>query len=179
MRHETQCDQIAKGTCDYEGTPDIGEPADFDRALGECPKCKRGKLVRKNDSILEIQEGAAKSYLALYEHSKPKDMVVLDRTEDIYNRIYNMISPLLEREDSTISSELRERMVHKIWEVKYTIMRIWREKREQNLVTSWVKQAMLLAGEEDWDKIVPVEPWRTKIRELYELCKKELEGAGK
>jgi tetratricopeptide (TPR) repeat protein len=181
MRHETQCDQITKGTCDYEGTPEIGEPADFDRALGECPKCKRGKLKRKNDNVLEIQEGAAKSYLALYEHSKPKDMVALDRALDVYQRIHNMISPLIEREDEKekMGSELREQMLRKLWEVKYIIMTIWRERRQQTLVISEIDGTMLWVGEGNWDKIVPVEPWRTKIRELYELCKKEVEGTGK
>jgi tetratricopeptide (TPR) repeat protein len=164
MRHETQCDQVEKGTCDYEGAIELGD--DFDQILGECPKCKRGKLERKNDNILGIQEGAAKSYLALYENSKPKDMVALNKALDIYQRIYKKLyaQPIDES---------------KTWEVAYIIMTIWREKREQATVISEIERMKILTGEEDWERMIPVEPWRTKIRELYELCKKEVAGSSK
>jgi len=176
LRHETQCDQVPpKGTCDYEGETGIDLPYDSD--LGECPKCKRGKLQWKNDNVPEIQEGAAESYLALYQNSKPKDMSALDKALDIYQIIHKKLSgqPITEK----TSSEERERIQSKTFKVKYIIYTIWRERRQQDLVISSVETMILLAEGENWDIMVPVEPWRTKIKEIYELCKKELGGAGK
>jgi hypothetical protein len=163
--------------CDYEK---VIPAEDFDKPIGTCPKCKKKmkkdiKLVKVHDSDLQIQEGAAKSYMAIYEKAGKKDMAALNKAQDVYQRIFKRL------EGATVE-ELR----YKYWEIGYTILKIYYYKREFKQITGQLKTLLLLARdganpdnptEEDWKSAVPLQPWRDKIREIFEKALKAGKGS--
>ncbi len=163
--------------CDYEK---VIPSEDFDKPMGTCPDCKKRrnqdvKLVKVHDSDLRIQEGAAKSYLAIYEKAGKKDMVALNKSQDVYQRI-------LKRLEGHTKEELR----YKYWEIAYTILKIYYYKREFRQIVGQLKTLILLSSDQsnpdnptddDWKRAVPLQPWRDKIRELFELALKAGKGS--
>lgn len=159
--------------CKYEK---VVSPEDFDKAPDPCPKCNREgfNLEKKHDAVLAIQEGAAKSYLAIYEEKGMKDMIALNKAQDIYQRIFKRL-------EGAAKEELRQ----KYWEVGYTILKIYYYKRDFDRVVGEIKNLILLSSdqanpdnpsEEDWKRVIPVQPWRNKIKELYEKSLKASSG---
>jgi ssDNA-binding Zn-finger/Zn-ribbon topoisomerase 1 len=151
------------------------DPKNFDKPLPACPKCnKKGvKLEKVNDTLLPIQEGAAKSYMAKYETGGKKDMTALNKAQDIYQRIFKRLDPS------------KENLLSKYWEVGHTILKIYYYKRDFDRIVGEIRNLILLSSadanpdnptEEDWKRIVPVQPWRDKMMELF---KQALEKTGK
>ena len=146
------------------------DPKDFDKAPKECSKCREGRMEKAHDHNLQIQEGAAKSYLAAYEGDK-KYMEGLNKAQDIYQRIYNRLMKT--------AHTLDEEGKYKYFEVLYTILRIWYYKRDFKRIVGDIKNFILAGGgdpenptEEDWKREFPIQPWRTKIKETFEAAKK-------
>ncbi len=172
LRHVVVC---TKGTqtkplkgCGYM---DRIDPKDFDKQPKECPKCHEGRMERAYDHNLQIQEGAAKSYLAAYEADKTY-MDGLNKAQDIYQRMYGRMV----RTAGTLNEEGKA----KLFEVLYNIVKCWYYKRDFKRIVGDIKNIFLMGGapdpgnptEEDWKKEFPVQPWRTKIRETFEAAKK-------
>ena len=120
-----------------------------------------------NEASLVIQEGAAKSFMAVYEKEGQKDMAALNLAQDIYQRIFNRL-------DGS-----KEDQQQKYWEIGYIILKIYYYKREFDRVVGEIKNLILLSSdhsnpdnptEEDWKLAFPVQPWRDKIMELYEAA---------
>jgi hypothetical protein len=147
------------------------KPKDFDKQPKKCPQCGEGRLERIHDHNLQIQEGAAKSYLAAYEANK-KYMEGLNKAQDIYQRIYGRLVKNAPRLDETGKA--------KLFEVLYKIVNIWYYKRDFKRIVGDIKNIFLVGGaadpanptEDEWKKEFPVQPWRGKIRETFEAAKK-------
>lgn len=139
---------------------------DFDKSPEVCPACKeRGStLVKVNELSLVVQEGAAESYLVLYETTGRTDMVALDRAQDIYQKI-------LQRFQKT---GMEQKDPGKYWEITCTVVRIWFYQRRFDHIVGSVKN-VLLPYNDDWVKAIPVEHWRQEIRRTFEACQKALE----
>ncbi len=161
------------------GHEDVLAPKNFDK-LPMCPKCKpkEVRMERVNDNNLQIQEGAAKSYLAMYEKAKAgkKNMVALNKAQDIYQRILKKITPYAHK------PEYR----NKYWEVIYTIVKIWYYKRDFGRIVGEIRNMILgVEGdqdnptEDDWKNALPDQPWRGMIRKLYEKALKATKGKKK
>jgi len=166
---------VACTVCGYEK---VLTEEEFNKPLEECPnkKCKRNnkKLEKINDTVLPIQEGAAKSYMAMYEEGGQRDAVALNKAQDIYQRIFKRLQ-------QATSEDLRR----KYWETGYTILKIYFYKREFDRVVGEIKNLILLSSEdanpdnpteEDWKRVVPFQPWRDKIKDLYEKSLKAGKG---
>ncbi len=155
LRHTTACNN-----CGHEG---IVKPKEYDMQPEKCPKCQVGEMQKVHDGNLQIHEGAAKSYLRLYE-SDNKNVEALDKAQDIYERIYSRLV-----KSPTVSKEMKA----KRYEVLYKILLIWFYKKDYRCIVEL--NALGPRTDEDWKREFPIEPWRTKIRELYEKAVKELE----
>jgi tetratricopeptide (TPR) repeat protein len=145
----------------------------FDKPLPICPRCNREeiKLEKVNDAMLPIQEGAARSYLAQFEKRGMKDMKALNRAQDIYQRIFKRLDPS------------NEKLLPKYWEVGHAILKIYFYKSDFDRIVKEIKLLILLSSadanvdnptEEDWKRIIPVQPWRDKLKELYKKALKKV-----
>jgi hypothetical protein len=147
------------------------DPKDFDKPPKECPKCKEGKMEKAHDYNLQIQEGAAKSYLAAYEADKTYTEG-LNKAQDIYQRIYGRLVKRAHALDDDGKA--------KLFEVLYNIVKCWYYKRDFKRIVGDIKNIFLMGGaadpanptEEDWKREFPKQPWRTKIKETFEAAKK-------
>ncbi len=158
--------------CGYE---EILKLSDFDREMPSCPKCKdkKTKLEKVNNNNLEVVEGAAKSYLAIYEKLDKKNMAALNKAQDIYQRLLKKITPYAHK------PEYRD----KYWEVIYIIVKIWYYKRDYGRIVGEISNMILSVDsdqdnptEDDWKEAFPQHHWREKIKDLY---KKALEKINK
>ena len=135
---------------------------EFDKAPGKCLQCKRkeNRLVKRNKNNLTVHEGAARSYFAVYEKLGMNDMVALSRAQDIYQR---MLGKLRQGKNQEM-----------YWNAAYHILKIYWYKRDFARVVGEVKN-ILLFSEGDWEKAIPVQPWRDMIKKLYEASLKAME----
>ncbi len=139
---------------------------EFDKPPEDCPKCRKEgvKLRKVYAESLPVQDGAAKSYLKLYEKDN-KRKGALDKAQDIFQRMYGQC---VKSEDA------------KCWEAAYYIIKIWFYKRDYKRIIGDVKNLILLTGgdpddllEGHWKDAFPVQPWRDRIRDLFEEALEE------
>lgn len=159
---------VACETCGYQK---ILKPEDFDKIPEPCPNCKNEKIRLKKtyDAVLPIQEGAAKSHMAVFIQSGKKDFQALNKAQDVYQRILKRLEP---------TGELQK----KYYEVLYKVVLCWYYKRDFSRIVGDLKTMILLSGpnvvdpenpsEEDWKNTIPVQPWRDKVRGLFEASLK-------
>ncbi len=151
--------------CGYEK---VLKPHEFDKLLPACPTCKKkgARLVKVHEDSLQIQEGAARSYLGAYEKLGRTDMAALNKAQDIYQRIHQRLQ----------KSGAEQKQPVRFWEVRYIILKIWRYKREFGRIVGTVRNWILFSrpnanpkkpAEADWKAAIPVQPWRDEIRKLY------------
>jgi tetratricopeptide (TPR) repeat protein len=153
LRRTVRCPE-----CGYEEVLDI---KDFDKPMKACPKCNKEKvkLEKVNNNLLKVVEGAAKSYLAIFEKLDNKDMESLDRAQDIYQRIFKRLDPS------------KENQLPKYWEVGYIILKIYYYNGDLQRIIGLLPWP----PDEAWDLIIPVQPWRDKVKKLYKKALKALE----
>lgn len=145
--------------CGYE---EVLEPQDFDKPPQACPKCKKEevKLEKAFDSQFEVAEGAAKSYIAIFERLDNNDMKSLDRAQDIYQRLFKRFDA--------------EKQKDRYWEVGYMVLKTFYYKSDYRRIVGEIDNLEELT-EGDWRKMIPVERWRDRIRTLYDKARKALE----
>lgn len=163
-QYDTLLKTVRCPKCGYEEV--LGDE-DLDKPLRACPKCKNEevRLEKTSDGVLEISEGAARSYLAIYEELNKKDTICLNRAQDIYQRMFKQLDQIKQQD--------------KYWEIAYTIIKIWFYKGDYNRIIGEVKS--LLAGlkgleppsEDDWKMAIPVKHWRDKIMKIFIEARKQ------
>jgi len=154
LRRTAECPK-----CGYEKILELGE---FDKPLPHCPNCGEDtELEKKNDTVLDIVEGAAKSYLAIYERMDRNDLESLNKALDIYQRLFKRLQ-------QTTSEEMR----YKYWEVSYNILKIYFYKNEFERIVDGMPPDM---PPTDWDRLIPFPKWRNKIKRLVEIARKAIE----